>query len=466
MPRGYLHGSSQVLITILKQSVQVPIPASVRAQVIGRQGATIQGISKRTGARIQVPKTDDLMSPEDEDGATVDVTIEGDAVAAELARREIEAIVNERTSSVNMRLKDIPAEYYPFLASSRELQSQGLQDGRDIRVQIPQYHTSRAQVPPPPSRDSLCLFTPQPDIPIHIAGDREAAQEARAEIERQVEMLKRQLKADQLSIERGRHQFIVGDQGTSLDDFMAETGCSVILPHRDDDSEMITVIGPTDRLDIGLNKVMDLASSMSMASVDVSRQHANAPLGPHTHARNLTRYLKQRNALAELERAHNASIMLPTSADGPTAWEIYSRDGKNAMRARTDVMNLISGHPPARLQSMNVDPFFHTHLRMHAAPQLRDTCGVHLVFPEAPHPPSDLLLVYESLGSPSEHQFPRRQPAAAEVREFERYLQQAQQRINEIIGGYDGIESREIEAPSKYVRQKHLQLVDRKVAHT
>ena len=417
--------------------------------MIGRQGATIQGISKRTGARIQVPKTDDTMSPEDEDSTTVDVTIEGDAVAAELARREIEAIVNERTSSVNMRLRDIPAEYYPFLAGNRDLQSRSHQGSEDIRVQIPQYYTSRAQALPPPSRDSFCIFAPQPEIPIHIAGDRQAAQEARAEIERQVEMLKRQLTADQLSIERGRHQFIVGNQGTSLGDFLAETGCSVILPHTDDDSEIITVIGPAERLDSGLNKVMDLASSMSMASVDVSRQHANAPLGPHTHARNLTRYLRQRNALAELEKAHNASIMLPCSADGPTAWEIYSRDGKNAMRARTDIMNLISGHPPSRLRSMDVDPFFHDHLRTQAAPQLRDTCGVHLIFPESPYPPSDLLLVYESPGHPSEHQFPRRQPSAAENLDFERYLQQAQQRIDDIVGRHGSIASKEIEAPSK-----------------
>ena len=441
-----------IVNSLQKQSVQVPIPASVRAQVIGRQGATIQGISKRTGARIQVPKMEDLVSPEDEDSATIDVTIEGDAVAAELARREIEAIVNERTSSVNMRLKDIPAEYYPFLAGNRILQSRNSEGDQGLHVQIPQYHTWKTQAPPQPSRDSLCSFVPQPDIPIYISGDRHAAQEARAEIERQTEMLKRQLIYDQLSVERGRHQFIVGDQGASLDDFLAETGCSVILPPKNDDSEMITVVGPADKLDSGLNKIMDLASSMSMASIDVSRQHVNAPLGPHVHARNLTRYLRQRNALEELERAYNASIILPTSTDGPTAWEIYSRDGKDAMRLRADVMNIISGHPPSRLRSMSIDPFFHDHIRNQAAPQLRDDCGVYLVFPEAHHHPSDLLLIYESPGRSSDHQLPRRQPSAAEIRDFERYLQQAQEQIDKIVTGHGSISSRDFEAPPKYVK--------------
>lgn len=390
------------------------------------------------------------MSTEDEDSATIDVTIEGDAVAAELARREIEAIVNERTSSVSIRLKDIPAEYYPFLAGNRIMQPRNPEGGQDLHVRIPEYYTWRTEAPPQPSRDSLCSFPPQPDIPIHISGDRQAAQEARAEIEQQAEILKRQLTSDQLSVERGRHQFIVGDQGASLDAFLAETGCSVILPPREDDSEMITVVGPADKIDSGLNKIMDLASSMSMASVDVSRQHVNAPLGPHVHARNLTRYLRQRNALKELEKAYNASVILPMSAAGQTAWEIYSRDGKEAMRLRADVMNIISGHPPSRLRSMSIDPFFHDYVRNEAAPRLRNECGVYLVFPEAYHPSSDLLLIYESLGRPSDHQLPRRQPSAAEIRDFERYLQQAQERIDELVAGHGTISSRDLEAPPRY----------------
>ena len=399
-----------------------------------------------------MPKPDDTISTEDEDSATVDVTIEGDAVAAEMARRQIEAIVNERTSSVNMRLKDIPAEYYPFLAGAGNANIQNLENGRDLRVQIPQYHTWRSQAPPQISRDQPTSFAPQPDLPIHISGDRQAAQEARAEVERQVELLKRQLTSDQLPVERGRHRFIVGDQGASLHDFLQATGCSVVMPPKHDDSEMITVVGPANRIDDGFNKIMDLASSMAMASIDVSRQHANAPRGPHDHARNLTRYLRQRNALEELERAHNASVILPLSKDGPTTWEVYSRDGRNAMRARTDIMNLINGHPPSRLRTLNVDPFFHNHLRQHALPQLRDDCGVHLSFPEALHDPSDVLLVYESLGSPSDHQYPRKQPTTAEIREFEKYLQQAQKRIEDIVNGHGNIASKEVEAPLKYAQ--------------
>ncbi|KAK5281329.1 hypothetical protein LTR16_006345, partial [Cryomyces antarcticus] len=211
-----------------KQSVKVAVPASVRAHVIGRQGATIQAISKRTGARIQVPKQEDSTAmDEDDDSSTIDVVIEGDAVTAEMARREIEAIVNERTSTVNMRLKDVPAEYFPFLAGAHNSRINAIQEGRDVRVQIPQYHTWSSQAPPqaPPNRQPAA-FAPQAGSSIQISGDRQAAAEARAEIERQVQELQRQLTAEQMSIERGRHQFIVGDKGNAMHDFLEKTGCA------------------------------------------------------------------------------------------------------------------------------------------------------------------------------------------------------------------------------------------------
>ena len=74
-----------------KQSLKISVPASVRAHIIGRQGSKIQEISKRTGARIHVPKQDDSTT-DDDDSATIEVVIEGNALTAEMARREIEGI--------------------------------------------------------------------------------------------------------------------------------------------------------------------------------------------------------------------------------------------------------------------------------------------------------------------------------------------------------------------------------------
>ncbi|KAF2848663.1 RNA binding effector protein-like protein Scp160 [Plenodomus tracheiphilus IPT5] len=431
-----------------KQSVDVSVPASVRAHIIGRQGAKIQEISKRTGARIQVPKAE---AGEEED-TVVNVHIEGNALTAEMARREIEAIVNERTSTVNLRLKDIPAEFYPFLAGPHNVHTDGLVQGRDVNLQIPHYHTWRSQAPPQAQRGQPAPFAPQANYPIQVSGDRVAAQQVQAEIERRAQQLRQQLAVEQRSIERGRHQFIVGDRGYSLHDFLEETGCTVVLPPAGDDSESVYVVGPPNRIEQGISKLEDLAASMTMATADAAREHR----GPNAqaHAHNLTRYLRQRQALKDIEDAHNASIMAPADRDGPTGWEIYAKNGKDSMKARSDVMNVFASHPPSRFATMDVEPFYHQFLRERNAPKVRQDHGVHIVFPEESENSPQLVLVYEDSNSPyDQYTIPRQKPSAAEIKAYQQGLQDAQKYILGLTSNQPQIESRGLESNPKFHRK-------------
>jgi len=437
---------------IWKQAVKIPIPASIRHHIIGRQRAVVQGISQRTGARIQVPRPDESsMHAEEDDSATIDVTIEGDAVAAEMARREIEAIVNDCTSTVNMRLKDIPAEFYPFIAGPHNSRVNALEEGRDLQIRVPHYHTWSSSPPPqPPSQNQRPSFVAHHGDYIQISGDRLAAQDARAEIERQVEELRRYITLSQIPIIRGRHQFIVGDGGDSLHDFLEETGCAIILPPDSDDTEMVTITGPSEKIEVGVKKTIDLASSMQMASVDISRQHMNAPMGAQAHARAVTKYLQQRQAIQQLERLYDAHIVFPSSEDGPMTWEVYSRDGKNTIRARSDIMNLVNAHPPTRLTQLDVDPFFHQHLREQIAQRVLDDYGVHLIVPDEVEQTPQLLLVYEGpSGAGPDYEIPKQRPSPAEVEQFERALREAQEHILNMVSGQQEVISRSIEVPKK-----------------
>ena len=394
---------------------------------------------------------DEFPQPLDDDDATIDVSIEGDAVAAEMARREIERIVNERTSTVNMRLRDIPAEFYPFIAGPHGSGANALEQGRDIKVKVPHYYSWSHQPPPqPPSSNSSPEFLPHPSSHILLSGDRHAVQEARAEIERQVAELRQQLTLSQLAIPRGQHQFILGDGGASLHDLLEETGCAVILPPDSDDTELLTITGPFDRMESGMDKVMNLATSMQMQSVDIARQHSNAPTGAQAHARALTRYLQQREAIAQLEKLYDSRIVLPATEDGPVSWEVYSRDGKNVIRARSDIMNLINAHPPSRLRHIDMDPFFHAHLREEQSRQIRENYGVHIVLPKVSDDTSPVVLVYEG---PQERgsgfDLPRQRPSQSEIAEFETALHQAQDHILRLINGQERIATTEIDVPSK-----------------
>jgi rRNA processing protein Krr1/Pno1/predicted RNA-binding protein YlqC (UPF0109 family) len=421
--------------------------------LIGRQGQTIQGISKRSGARINIPKNEDTVVDPDDEDPTVDVTIEGDAVAAELARRDIQSIIDERTSRVNMRLKDIPAEYYPFLN-----RVQGLTNGHDINLSIPQYHTWQNAPPPQaPAKGQPIPFVPQENIPIRISGDRKSAEAVRKAIEQHAAELKRHLASRPVSIEQGRHQFIVGQNGEGLRDLIAETGCSVLVPPPEDDSETLYIVGPPNKLEGAVNRVLDQAASMSVSNIDLARQHARAP---PFHPYFLSRYLKERQALADLERQYAASFVLPPSQQSPANWQIFSKDGKQGMRARAEAMNLIAAHPPSRFHAATIDPFYHTHLRTRA-PQIRREQGVHLLFPPSEDTEShQIVLIYEQPGAPSEYKFPREAPTAAEIKEHELAIQKSKALLDSLFGNRGEVVSRQVEAPSKF-HDKIQRYVDR-----
>lgn len=434
-----------------QQSVRVPIPTSARPHIIGKQGAVVQDIQQRTGARVQVPRAEGAGHGEDDDDDdTIDVLIEGDAVAAEMARREIEAIGKERASSMNMRLKTIPPEFFPFIAGAHNANLRDLEERTKTQIHVPRYDTWQSQPPPQEAIPGQVKFVPVPEKQILISGERTAAQEARAELERLASELQRQLTLRQLAINRGQHQFILGDSPDALHEFIADTGCAIVLPPASDESEFLTITGPLDRIDVGINRAMDLATSMQMASIDLSRQHPNAPAGPHAHARALTRYLQQRQVIKEIEAMYDARIALPPTVDGPVTWEVYSRDGKNTIRARSDIMNLVQAHPPARVRHVPVDPYCHSFLRSRSAARLQDDFGVHLLVPDQLDSP-EVFLVFEGPSATAPRsEIPRQRPSPADFAAFEKGLQEAQEYLLSVLGDQSDVVATSVDVPAKY----------------
>ncbi|KAL2870797.1 putative RNA binding effector protein Scp160 [Aspergillus lucknowensis] len=433
-----------------KQSVRVPIPTSARPHIIGRQGAVVQDIQQRTGARVQVPRAEDATGDEEEDNDTIDVLIEGDAVAAEMARREIEAIVKERASNMNLRLKSIPPEFFPFIAGPHNVNMRKIEERTKAQIHIPRYDTWHSQPPPQEAEPGHVQFVPVSDRHIIISGERAATQEARAEIEKFADDLQQQLTLRQLAINRGQHQFILGDNVNALHEFLAETGCAIVLPPPSDDTEFLTVTGPLHAIEDGINRAMDLATSMQMASIDLSRQHPNAPSGPHAHARALTRYLSQRQVIKELENMYDSRIALSLASDGPVTWEVYSRDGKNTIRARSDILNLVQAHPPSRLRHLTIDPYFHPYLRSRSVHRLRSEYGVHLLIPEEVDSP-DVVLIYEGLSASSPQlEIPRQRPSSTDIASFEKGLKEAQEYLLNSLGSQDDIVTQTVPIPRKY----------------
>lgn len=413
----------------------------------------IKTLQEKTGAKIQLPKAEDNRVLDDDDDATIDVIVEGNALSAASARNEILRIAGERSSNVQTKVRGIPAAFYPFIAGPSNSLAQALEDSNGVQIRVPPHQAvSRVPAPVAPGPGERPVFTPAgaEDDHIQLAGDRAAVQKVRAEIERQAAELYKQLEAEQLSIQRGRHQFIVGNRGLPTEDFFAETGCAILLPSEEDD-DTITVVGPADQVQAGLERAMDLAMGMQMSNIDIARFHRNAPGGAASHAAHVTRYLRQRKEIERLEKLYSTHINTPFSQDGALPWELYSREGKNAIRAQSEITGIINGHPPSRMQAIPVDPFFHQHLRNDITPRVKSDYGVHIVVPEASETGAPVLLVFEGT-DPAEgpYQLPRTKPSEADIRAFQQGLQDAQEHILELIGKQEALTTATLDVPPKF----------------
>ncbi|KAI1498795.1 RNA binding effector protein Scp160 [Biscogniauxia marginata] len=435
----------------VKTTVKVPIPLSARAHIIGKQGSTIKSIQEKTGARIQLPKVDDnAANLDDDDDATIDVIVEGNALSAALARDSINKIAGERSSTVNTKLRTIPAEFYPFIAGPNNSLANALEAEHGVQLRVPPHLPWSHSVPSIPPGGQRPTFVPAAnDNYIQLAGDRGAVQAARAAIDRRVQELHNQLQMDQVDIRHGAHQFIIGDRGIPSDEFFADTNCVVILPS-ESGVDTVTVIGLADDVSTGLEKAMDLATQVHTSVFDVAKHHSHVAGGASSYSRDLSRYLRERREIERLENLYNIHINTPFSEGIVSPWELYAREGKNALKAQKEMSSIVNSYPPSRLETVPVDSFFHSYLRSDVKPKIQDRFGVHLVIPDASQAELPVLLVYEGPETLTDaYQIPQKVPTAAELRSFQQGLADARNHILDITKKQQ-IDTVSLEVPLKF----------------
>ncbi|KAI1388026.1 putative RNA binding effector protein Scp160 [Hypoxylon trugodes] len=436
----------------IKTSVTVPIPLSARAHIIGKQGSTIKSIQEKSGAKIQLPKPDESAANlEDDEDATIDVFVEGNALSAALARDAINKIVGERSANVSTKLKSIPAEFYPFIAGPNNKLTSALESEHGIQIRVPPHQPWSSSVPQVPVAGQRPTFAaPTNDNYIQLAGDRAAVQAARAAIERQVQELQNQLLLDQVEIRQGTHQFIIGDRGIPTEDFFADTNCVVVLPNTPG-IDTVTVIGRADDVNVGLEKAMDLATQVHTSVFDVAKHHSHAVGGAPIYSRDISRYLRQRKEIERLEKLYQIHINTPYSEGIVSPWELYAREGKNALKAQKEMSSIINSHPPSRLATVPVDSFFHSFLRSDIGPRVQNDFGVNLIVPDGSEGDLPVLLVYEGEAAPEEtYQVPQKVPTGSDLEQFRRRLSEARKHILELINKQEQIITETLEVPLKF----------------
>ena len=414
-------------------------------------------MQEKTGARIEVPKDEKSGAPVDEldDDVYINVKIEGNTISAAQAKQEIEKIVGERAAKVNTKVKGIPAEFYPFIASAREDLLSKPNIGSGAQIRIPPHRTWSSQAtttaPGPGQRPA---FQPAAEHHIQLEGERAAVLALKAEIERRAAELREQLLLQQLEIQRGRHQFIIGESALSPEEFFDQTGCAIILP-TDEDDDAITIVGPADQIAEGLEKAEQLAMSMQMNNVDhLKWTNKQAPGQGAVHSKNVTRYLRQRREIDRLEKQYRAHINTPFSGDGALPWELYIPQGQKLAAASSDIRSLFESHPPSRFTTLgqrDVDPFYYPYMQNEIRPHVREHYGVQVVIPDPSDPGSPILLVYEAPGPANDsYEIPRSAPSQEDVRKFQQGLNDARKHIQGLLSQQEGIVAETVEVPLKF----------------
>lgn len=432
----------------VERVVQIPVPAVASPTLIGKGGANIRKLEQDHGVKIQI-KRDQRPASTDPDDPRIDlVEVRGDAAATRVVNSKIAAMVKEKQPKIDMPMRNVPPEFYPFLAGRHEQDIQRLRDEHDLEINIPPYHIWQAQPPPQPTSDTRLAFVPHGDSHIVVSGDQEAATKARREIEQLVRQLEDELTLEEYTADQVLHPYLIGGQrGMDPQEFMRQTGCALVLPpgsHRTDD---LHIIGPADKIPAARDLADKLISSQYNRQLDLGNHYANAKMGADRHSRGLAQYLQQRGIEREFRENHKSEVVFPTHRDAGPSWSVISEDAQKAVAAKNDLTKITQAFPTSRIQLVDVDPFYHPHMVDRYQQKLQDEYNVLMIVPEDGSDP--VVLVYEGPQMDTRSPLPRQRPTSPEVKQFEQTLAAAEAMLMaEIVVGE--VPSRNIDVPRKH----------------
>ena len=258
-----------------------------------------------------------------------------------------------------------------------------------------------------PDRD-IKIRIPNPHLPqtlteeyISLTGHRDLVSSVRAEIEAKYHALKTSTTAVKVDVPRAQHRFLIGDRGEGLKTLLAETGCAVVVPPlRLDAGDVITIRADRTNVGVGLGKVLQRASEITLVTVDLADFTGKDGEGL-AHARKFYRYAKRQNLFAKLSSQHEGvNLTVPKSgammSDSPIMiFEIDGRDASAVRAVEASLKSLIHSFPREKFTTVEIDPCLHGVLigrKGQGLQFLKDQHDVHCFFDEAD---PEILLVYE-----------------------------------------------------------------------
>ncbi|KAL4080328.1 hypothetical protein V8B97DRAFT_2020946 [Scleroderma yunnanense] len=379
-----LEKAKRHLLSLLSPVVTLTLPAplSTIGYIIGPKGATLNQIRDQTGVRVDIPRRETITpngaghetptgtttssaDGEDQDEPTLTVTISGPQPLAYEARDMINDIISAKTSWTTQRIKDIPSHILPFIIA---LRSQFLQvaQGGDIQLIL---NTEREIV---------------------ASGDREVVTRVVESIKSTIQMYKTILSQVKLSLPKRQHRLLAGK---ALEDILAKSKCSVVVPNTEDLSEEVTIYGKPEDLPTGLASVMEMANSQYI--------HVFPLPGPIALSRQLLSYITRINYPETLSTTHpGASVFIPSVAAAAQS-SVLNIDIVGEKLVVDGVVRQVSellGKLISATKEVNIDWLSHEVVRAKNEKKLNEfheINNVQVFFPPESLQQSSVLLVYD-----------------------------------------------------------------------
>lgn len=320
-----------------RQTATFTVPSKAVAMIVGKQGATINGIKDDTGAQIDIDK-----SAGKDDKTTI--TVRGDKKAITAAKAAVLAVVEELGDEITVNLT-IDRKHH------RTLIGQGGQKLRDLIAASGGPAEGHKQA-------GLVTFPRQGDANtdnVVLRGDSKVIKKIQAELEKQVDVLKKTVTIG-VSVPAAQHASKIGRGGSALQDLQRKTNTAVHFPG----SRQYNQIGDVDNADelegvdagdivkvVGTKEaVAQAAELLQVASPERGTQNRGGARGGNADlaSREIAIPVKYYHAVAEQPnlirqiRSANAFLTIPTPAPAkPVHVPSANGDSIAAKTARIDL---------------------------------------------------------------------------------------------------------------------------------
>jgi hypothetical protein len=102
-------------------------------------------------------------------------------------------------------------------------------------------------------------------LTILITGKRTNVEEARTKLMRELQTQS----SIEVAIPKEYHGFIIGKEGSNLRKLEQEYACSIVMPKRDDKSDLIKIVGPAEYMNLAAARIKQIGDEMSKQGTEV-----------------------------------------------------------------------------------------------------------------------------------------------------------------------------------------------------